>query len=128
MSSFRKLIPVAAAALMLGLGTNAFAEYAQCRFTSDEHCYTPILNLPANRKASFFADTWFADPASSNYPVIRYDVKGVITGMVYASGTFTGTAYVPLQSTVFSRQLRARGSFISGSWRQQTTQISIGYE
>jgi hypothetical protein len=127
MNSFRKLIPVAAAALMLGLGTNAFSQplfgdqVAKCYVSvyADgpvRDCSSARGNIPPNASMDvvlsprIFYGTLTAD----------FKVTGVINREVYWQKTFsadenTDIFSTPLPTRLFNRWVNVTGSNLRGN-------------
>ncbi len=128
MNMFKKSLAATAAVFCLFATQSSYAfDYVSCSFAGDYRCTTPATFVPANRDAVIVAGTALDDPSSSNYPVIRYEVKTRYTGKVYASGTFTGNFFQNLNSTASVRYLSASISYSYGPWRQKTSVSLYSY-
>jgi hypothetical protein len=121
MNSFRKLIPVAAAALMLGLGTNAFSQtpIASCNVstygTPELDCSTETVRVPANQNLS----TKVRARVESGTLTADFKVVGTINREVYWAKTISNQTGVydyiaPLNTRYFTRWIKATGSNLRG--------------
>jgi hypothetical protein len=120
MNSFRKLIPVAAAALMLGLGTNAFADYGECTLytgsiyeSPQRKCTTANLAIPQNKQA-------LIGVGSDGISISGYfQIKGAITGETYLARVYAfdglQTQYSSLPAKGFKRWVKIEGTMLNSS-------------